>query len=127
LQEHFLEVTDQLRKQGFIYGIGPWLFCAPFKIVAAHRRELWNDPALDGVLMPVGLEVNRGVRKLIRQRTSWTKGIDENMIGEEEGDLMEGMGTVALVQDLSKKIARSFDSRVIHVNSGLYLYGRGEL
>ena len=40
------------------------------------------------------------------------------MLSEEEGGLMEGMGTVALVQGMSKKSAQISETRVLHINSG---------
>jgi hypothetical protein len=127
LQDRMLPVAARLREEGAISGIGAWLFCAPFKIVAISCREFWDDPDLDEVLMPLGLEVVRGMKKLVRARSAWTEGIDRNMLVEEEGDLGEGMGTVWLVQDTCKKIAAVSQSRVVHINSGIYLLGKGDL
>jgi len=127
IQESCLSVISQLIDQGQIKGIGPWLFCAPFKIVAAHRRDLWRSESLDEVWMPLGLEVVRGVRNLIRDRYTYFRGLHMDMLSEDEGGLKEGLGTVLLVQDACKKIAQATNTRVLHINSGLYLYGRGEL
>jgi len=127
IQGQCLDIAYHLFNQQKVSGVGPWLFCAPFKIVAAHRKDLWESQSLDDVLMPLGLEVNRGVRKLIQQGCTYTQGLDENMLSEEEGGLIEGMGTVVLVQGVSKKIALIGKTRVLHINSGLYLYGKGEL
>ena len=121
-----LNIASELVMHRQISGVGPWLFCAPFKIVAAHRRELWQSEDLDDLWMPLGLEVVRGVHKLIQDRCTYAHGLDESMLSEE-GGLLEGMGTVALVQDMSKRIAQVGRTRVLHVNSGLFLYGRGEL
>jgi len=126
-QERCLSIAHQLLSQRQISGVGPWLFCAPFKIVAAHRRDLWQSESLDDLLMPLGLEVVRGVQQLIQQRCTYTQGLDANMLSEEEGGLLEGIGTVSLVQGMSRRIAQISRTRVLHINSGLYLYGRGEL
>lgn len=134
LQNNAREVADRLQKQHLISGIGLWLLYAPFKIVAVHLKNLWNDEKLNEVRMPLGLEVIRGVKKLIRKKSVWTDGYDENMITEEEGGLKEGMGTAEMIHDISTKIA--YDKsiicdfnlrRIIHVNSGLFLLGKGEL
>lgn len=127
LQKQCLDIASRLLNQKHISGVGPWLFCAPFKIVAAHRRDLWQSGDLDDLYMPLGLEVVRGVRKLIEHGCTYTQGLDVNMLSEEEGGLVEGMGTVALVQDMSKRVAQIGRTRVLHVNSGLYLYGKGDL
>ncbi|MBA7479491.1 hypothetical protein ES707_22298 [subsurface metagenome] len=127
IQERCFSTMSQLLDQRQISGIGPWLFCAPFKIVAAHRRELWQSESLDDVWMPLGLEVVRGIRNLIQHRYPYFRGLHIDMLSEEEGGLKEGLGTVLLVQDASKKIAQIVETRVLHINSGLYLHGRGEL
>jgi len=134
LQSNAREVADRLQKQHLISGIGLWLLYAPFKIVAVHLKNLWNDERLNEVRMPLGLEVIRGVKKLIRRKSVWTNGYDENMMTEEEGGLKEGMGTAEMVHDISTKIAYDkniacdFDlRRITHVNSGLFLLGKGDL
>lgn len=134
LQSNALAVADRLQKQHLISGIGLWLLYAPFKIVAVHLKNLWNDEKLNVIRMPLGLEVIRGVKKLIRKKCIWADGYDENMMTEEEGGLKEGMGTAEMVHDISTKIV--YDKsiicdpslrRIIHVNSGLFLLGKGEL
>lgn len=127
IQQRSFHIISELLDQGQISGIGPWLFCAPFKIVAAHRQNLWTSESLDKVWMPLGLEVVRAVRSLIRERYPYFGGLHVDMLTEEEGGLKEGLGTVLLVQNGSKKIAEIAKTRVLHINSGLYLFGRGEL
>jgi len=134
LQSNCREIADRLQKQHLISGIGLWLLYAPFKIVAVHRKNLWDDERLNEVRMPLGLEVIRGVKKLIRKRSVWTQGYDVNMITEEEGGLKEGMGTAEMIHDISTKIVYDKNiicdinlRRIIHVNSGLFLLGKNEL
>ena len=69
----------------------------------------------------------RAVRNLIRSGYTYFRGLHLGMLDEEEGGLKEGLGTVLLVQNGSKKIAQIAKTRVLHINSGLYLHGRGEL
>lgn len=134
LQSRALEVADRLQKQHLIFGIGLWLLYAPFKIIAVHRKDLWKDERLNEVRMPLGLEVIRGIKKLFRKRSVWTQGYDVNMVDEEEGGLKEGMGTAELVHGISRNVVYDKNiicepslRRIIHVNSGLFLLGKGEL
>lgn len=136
LQDHCREVADRLQKQRLIIGIGLWLLYAPFKIVAAHREDLWADGQLDEVRMPMGLEVIRGIKKLIRKGSSWTGEYDVNLITEEDwgSALEQGMATAEMVHDISGKITHDKEidcaaalRRVVHANSGLYLLGKNQL
>lgn len=136
LQNNARDIADRLRKQHLISGIGLWLLYAPFKIIAVHLKNLWNDEKVNEIRMPLGSEVIRGVKKLIRERSVWTLGYDVNMITEEEDKpgLEQGMGTAEMVHNISTKIAYDksivCDSnlrRIIHVNSGLFLLGKNEL
>lgn len=115
------------RKKNKIMGIGAWLFCAPFKIILCFRDELWNNDRIDEIWMPLGLEVVRGVKKLIRQKYSYSKFIDEGILSETDGDITEGLGTIHIVQSLTKEIAKDSNSTVLHINSGLWEFGAGKL
>lgn len=127
IQQNCFSAISQLLDQRQIRGIGPWLFCAPFKIIAAHRQDLWRSEGLDKVWMPLGLEVVRAITGLIRTGYAYFGGLDLGMLAEEEGGLKEGLGTVLLVQEACRRISKKAKTRVLHINSGLYLYGRGEL
>ncbi len=126
-QNSSLETACIARSRGEIMGIGAWLFCAPFKIILCLRDKLWNHPRVDELLMPLGLEVIRGVKKLIRKKSSYAESFYADMLAETEGDIREGLGTVELVQALSKKIAKDSNSIVLHINSGLWKFGAGDL
>jgi len=104
--------------------MGPWLFCFPFKIISLYRDDLWSHPLLNDIIMPLGMEVVRGVRKLIKRKSKFTDKVDTNILREEEGGLKEGMATTFIIQGVKKKIAESSKSNVLHINSGLYLYGQ---
>jgi len=127
IQQKCLGIAKRLIDQKLLSGIGSWLFCAPFKIVAIQRKDLWQNESLDKVLMPLGLEVNQGINKLFQKNHSYIQDYDSNMISEAEGGLIDDMGIVELVHGISNGIARDAESRILHINSGLYKYGKGEL
>lgn len=126
-QNTSLETACIARGRGEIMGIGAWLFCAPFKIILCLRDKLWNHPQVDELLMPLGLEVMRGVKKLIRKKSPYTESLYAEMLSETEGDITEGLGTVEMIQAVSKNIAKDSKSIVLHINSGLWKFGAGDL
>lgn len=126
-QNRFQETACMARRKRSIMYIGAWLFCAPFKILLSVRDDLWHQERIDEILMPLGLEVVRGCRKLIREQYSYGKMIEGIDLSEEEGDILEGLGTVQIVQGMCKRIAQDSHSIVLHINSGLWKFGAGEL
>ena len=126
-QKASLETAGIARGRGDIIGVGAWLFCAPFKIILCFRSKLWDHAQIDEILMPLGLEVVRGVKKIIRKKSAYTESFYADMLSETEGDIREGLGTVELVQSVSKKIAKDSQSIVLHINSGLWKLGAGNL
>lgn len=117
-----LDKADLLKGKGRLLGIGPWLFCFPFKVIGLYRDDLWEDSILNDIIMPAGLGIVRGVKKLIRKKSKFVAEVDANMLSEEEGGLLEGMGTTYLLHRVQKKIAKFSKSNVLHINSGLQLY-----
>lgn len=126
-QKDMLKIACRLLDEDEVKGVGPWLFCFPFKTLVAYRIKLWDKRGCNDLLMPLGLEVIRGIRKIIRKKLEYTQGYDTSLFQEEEGGLKEGMGTVYLAQGLLQKIALLAGSNVMHVNSGLYLLGSGDI
>lgn len=126
-QKESLEIACIARSRGEIIGVGAWLFCAPFKIVLCVRSKLWDYAQIDEILMPLGLEVVRGVKKLMRKKSAYTESLYADMLSETEGDIREGLGTVELVQAVSKKIAKDSRSIILHINSGLWKLGAGDV
>lgn len=126
-QDRCLLVAENLKKEETLHGVGPWLFCAPFKIIVAHQRSLWDDPKINDILMPLGLEVIRGMKLLIKNHSAFVDGVDTSMITEQEGSLFDGLGTVSIVQSVCIEIATHSNSLVTHINSGLILYAKNEL
>lgn len=126
-QSTSFEIACRGKMGNRITGIGAWLFCAPFKILLNYQSKLWNQNRIDDVWMPLGLEVIRGVKKIIRKQYSYSKFVDMGILSEKEGDIVEGLGTIHIVQAMSKEIANDANSIVLHINTGLYELGAGNL
>jgi hypothetical protein len=126
-QNTSFKIACKEKRENKITGIGAWLFCAPFKILLNYRRDLWNQDHIDDVWMPLGLEVIRGVKKIIRKQYSYSDFVDMGILSEEEGDIIEGLGTVHIVQAMCKEIAKDANSIVLHINSGLWKLGASDL
>lgn len=122
-QDYVLTKANKLVGISRLSQIGPWVFCGPFKILAAYRRDLWSDPGLDDVWMSLGFQVIQGLRFLSRQGF---KDINLELLNEEEPGLIAGLGTVVLAQKFQKKLADFAESRVLHINSGLFELGKRE-
>lgn len=105
------------------YGVGPWLFLGPFKIILGLEKRLWNNPEIDSVILPTGIEVNRGIRRIIKAGYPVSKTFDVNWLENEERTLEEGYTIDTLIQNTLLEIAKIGGTRVIHVNSAFYLYG----
>lgn len=121
------KIACAARRKGNIINIGAWLFCAPFKVIICLRDDLWKIDRIDDILMPLGLEVVRGVKQLIRRRYSYSSLVNEGDLSEEEGDITEGLSTVLIVQNMCKTIAKDAGSNVLNINSGLWEFGTGNL
>jgi len=118
-QQDALNKAASLSKIGRIPQIGAWIFCGPFKILVAYRKDIWREPDLDEMWMPLGFQVVRGFRFL---RTIGCN-IPIELLNEEEPKLLMGMGTVAIAQDFQKKFSKLAKSQVFHINSGLFKLG----
>lgn len=118
-----------LHKKGVLPGIGCWLLCAPFKMLLLDQEHLYDDPVIDGVLPPLGLEVMRGVRKCMKASYKFADRLAPSDIVNEDGGAIDadGLGTVALVHDLERRVAEIAGCRALPVNSGLWLLGNGDL
>ena len=73
--------------------------------------------------MPLGRQVIRSIRQLISENSPYAKGLHVGML--EEGTLLNGMAIITVVQAMEKKMATDAETRVLHINSGLYLAGKG--
>lgn len=124
-QSELFDSAASLSKDRKILGIGPWLFCAPFKILVISQPYLSKDPKASVIWQPLGMEVIRGLWKA--KQMGFFKSVTSGMLIEEEGGLIEGMGTVTLVHEESVKLAEQIGVPVSEINSGLYVLGKGEI
>lgn len=126
-QNKSLSILDSLKTKRIVSGVGPWLFLGPFKIILGTEKRVWEDPNMDSVILPTGIEVNKGIAKLIKQESVLVKDFDPKWIVNEEQSLLEGFSNDQLVHNALKGIADKANSRVLHINSALYLYGSKNL
>lgn len=126
-QENIWYVTNRLNSNNLVKGIGNWLLFAPIKIILCYRKPLWNNEYFDKLIMPIGFEVLKGIKKLVRRNTKYTIGYEINMFDEEEGGLVEGRGAMELVHSICYNISKDFGKRIVHINSGLHQFGSGNI
>lgn len=118
-QQEALNKALIFSKRGQIPQIGAWIFCGPFKILAAYKKDIWSEFDLDEISMPLGFQVIRGLQFLKKIGCN----ISIELLEEEEPSLHTGMGTVYIAQDFQKRLAKLAKSRVLHINSGLFKLG----
>ena len=122
LQRSLFDVGSHLATGGFIHGVGPWLFCAPFKILLCSNARFLKHPNEHEVLQPLGIEVVRGIRKL--RKRGYFASLQPGMLEEEEGGLVEGMATSYLVHGACVPLAADCGTSVSEFNTGLWWLGK---
>lgn len=127
LQQRLLGKLSQLRDNGEVVGIGPWLFLGAFKIILEDQKRLWDNEGLDAIIMPTGLEVDRGIVRLKNEGYTFMKDFDLHWLEENTGSLSDNYATCIMVHSHIVKIAKIAKTSALHVNSALYKYGRKEL
>lgn len=127
LQTKLLNRLDILRKDNLVLGIGPWLFTGPFKIILSDKDNLWDNDGLNAIVLPTGMEVDRGIEKLIADDYSFVRDFDVNWLKQSSNSLLDSYGTYNIVHTFITNIGKLTDTPAIHINSALYLYGKGEM
>ena len=125
VQDDLMTRAGVMESRGNLHGVGPWIFCGPFKMLALMRPDLWRDPGLDRLYMPLGLEVNRGVAVLMKEPIRWGCSIPSRKLGDERG-FCNGMAALMEVQDFQQKLAGMAGSRILDINSGLHRLGENQ-
>jgi hypothetical protein len=125
-QDRSLNILSNLKNSRKAYGVGPWLFLGPMKIIVGMEKRLWNDPGIDAIILPSGIEVQRGITKLIDSGFGLAQSFDRHHLENEEKSLLEGFSIDTLIQNFLAQIAKRADTRVLHINSAFYLLGAGE-
>lgn len=119
LQEDVLRRAEKMKKDGLLPGIGIWLFCAPFKVLAVATPESWASPrALDGVVMPTGMQVERALDLLRKDKV----GIAGRLVGGS-GTLGDNFAEVFVAHTFQIELATLARTSVLHINGALYELG----
>lgn len=127
LQQRLLSRLNALRDNGTVSGIGPWLFTGPFKIILSDQDRLWNQNGINAIVLPTGMEVDRGINRLIDEGYTFVRDFDSNWLEQETNSLLENYATYSMVHTFIANIGQITDTPAIHINSALYLYGRGDM
>lgn len=126
-QQRLLQLVNSDRQQGIIRGIGIWLFLGPFKIMLSDQNRLWNVDGIDAIDLPTGLEVDRAIRKLIREGYSFMEGFNVHWLEEGNGNLIDLFTISHMAHDYIQRIATQAGTKALHINSAMYMLGRDEI
>lgn len=127
VQRKVFDCLKKLIKDKKISGIGEWFLYAPFKIFLEYRKDLWNDKQIDKVKMPIGGGVCKAIQKLIKNKNKYVSSYHSSDFKVENSRIMDNFSTAEMVHSISLQIANDLDTRVLHVNSGLFQLGEGEI
>lgn len=127
LQQRLLNELNSLRSQRLITGIGPWLFLGPFKIILGDQQRLWDNDGINAIILPTGIEVNRGINRLVAERYGFMEDFDVHWLEENTGSLLDGYATCAMAHNFMSSIASLAKTSILQINSGLWKYGKQEI
>lgn len=127
LQQTLLSKLDNLRINKTIKGIGPWLFTGPFKIILSDQDRFWTQEGINAIILPTGIEVDRGINRLVRAGYSFMRDFDLNWLEQNTNSLLESYATYNLVHTFVTNIGKITNTPAIHINSALFLYGKDEI
>ena len=127
LQQRLLSRLDTLRSNRTVTGIGPWLFTGPFKIILDDQDRLWAENGINAIILPTGIEVDRGINRLRNEAYGFVADFDPNWLEQETNSLLENYGTYTMVHTFIANIGQITGTPAIHINSALFLYGKQEI
>lgn len=127
LQQRLLSKLNDLRNTGQVSGIGPWLFLGPFKIILGDQQRLWTIDGVNAIVLPTGMEVDRGINRLINKGYTFMNDFDPHWLKETTGSLLDNYATCSMVHTHIIKIGELAKTSALHVNSALYQYGREDI
>ncbi len=125
-QQQALRHITRLIDNHQISGVGTWLFLGPFKIILTIENKHWADSNIDAIVLPTGREVVKGIMRLLNEFPQFCN-FDRNWLNENEPGLRVGYATEQLIHTECIRIANIANSRAVHINSGLWLYGAREI
>lgn len=102
-------------------GLGAWLFCAPFHLMALIRPSLWEDPRLDGLLLPLGSALARGYGLL---QTAGVADVEESLLRDTEPGLRNGLTLLYIARGCEEKLAIAARSRALFLHHGIAELGQ---
>jgi hypothetical protein len=115
-----LKVVEALKKKGEMRGVGAWLFPAPFKLLAIAHVEVWSNRALDGLVFPTGIQVERALSMLQKEGVIT---LERAIIGASSGSLADEFAKLWALQLPQQKLAHAASTSVLHINGALHELG----
>jgi hypothetical protein len=83
-----------------------------------------KHPLEPNVTQPLGIEVMRGIREMQKHGELIT--LTRDLLTEEEGGLLEGMGSVLMVHGACKPVAARVGVSMTEFNTGLWWLGESK-
>jgi len=123
-QDVVLNTAQELTYAGDIKGIGGWLFFGPFKVQSVYRKDLWQDPLLDDIILPLGVHLRRGIQRLRERGCTIVPEFIRESTGDTIPGLVDSLAETGLSHTLCRDLARLSGSRVLHIHSGLHDYAK---
>jgi hypothetical protein len=127
LQQRLLNELNRLRNERLVEKIGPWLFTGPFKIILGDQDRLWTHDAINAIVLPTGMEVDKGVKRLFKEKYSFMKDFSPRWLELETKSLLDNYATYTMVHTYIANIGKLTGTPAIHINSALYLFGRNDI
>lgn len=127
LQQRLLSQLNNFRNSGEVSGIGPWLFLGPFKIILGDQQRFWSIDGINAIVLPTGMEVDKGINRLISEGYTFMHDFDPYWLEENTGSLLDNYATCSMVHTHIIKIAELAKTSALHINSALYQYGRQDI
>lgn len=125
-QQRALREAILLLNRNKIREFGSWMFLGLFKIIVSSYDRFWSASNIDALVMPSGISVTKGIRRLIQEYPE-TTNFDPSWLSDSEPGLVSSYGKELLIHDECKRIGDAAGYPAMHVNSGLYIYGRKEI
>jgi len=102
-------------------GLGAWLFCAPFELMALLRPSIWDAPELGNLLMPLGSALARGYGML---RRAGTADVDDALLRDSEPGIRNGLTLLYIARGWEEKLARAAGTTTLFIHHGIAELGR---
>ncbi len=103
LQQRLLSQLNEFRNNGQVTGIGPWLFLGPFKIILGDLQRLWNINGIDAIVLPTGMEIDRGINRLINEGYTFMNDFDSHWLEQNSNSLLDNYATCSMVHTETKQ------------------------